>query len=368
MMPDIRLLMTADAAGGVWTYALEMAGALAERGIATTLAVVGERPSAHALRDAGSIAGLEVELTGLPLDWTASNPCDVTLAGEQIADLARRVGADLVQLNAPALAASASFRVPTIGVLHSCVATWWEAVHGHVALPDDLEWRAKLTRAGLTRVDLAIAPSAALARQARRIYALPHIPIVVHNGRTCPAAKRASRRDIPVLTAGRLWDDGKNIAALDRAAEHLPFTICAAGPLKGPNGASIDLHRLNWLGVIAPGALRDVMARAAVFVSPALYEPFGLAVLEAAQAGCALVLADIPTFRELWNGAALFVPPANPRAIADALDKTLLHSALRTRLAAAAEQRATHYTIDKSADELAALMRSLLAEPQRRAS
>ena len=57
-----------------------------------------------------------------------------------------------------------------------------------------------------------------------------------------------------------------------------------------------------------------MMARTAVFVSPALYEPFGLAVLEAAQAGCALVLSDIPTFRELWDGVALFVAPVIARA------------------------------------------------------
>ena len=106
-----------------------------------------------------------------------------------------------------------------------------------------------------------------------------------------------------------------------------------------------------------------------VFVSPALYEPFGLAVLEAAQAGCALVLADIPTFRELWDGAALFVPPSDDRAIAATLSTITADTALRTRMAAAAERRAAaDYTIGKSVDALAALMRSLLTQPQRRAS
>src|SRR5947199_312178 len=60
--------------------------------------------------------------------------------------------------------------------------------------------------------------------------------------------------------------------------------------------------------------------RAAIFASPALYEPFGLTVLEAAAAGCALVLSDIPSFRELWSGAAVFVDPA---------DSESLHRALR---------------------------------------
>jgi glycosyltransferase involved in cell wall biosynthesis len=367
-MPDIRLLMTADAAGGIWTYALETARALAERGIATTLAVLGDPPSDPAVGDAQSIAGLKIELTDLPLDWTATDASELTHVGEQIAHLAHRIGADLVQLNAPALGACASFPGPTIGVLHSCVATWWEAVHGKVALPAELEWRAQLTHAGLTRVDVTVAPSQALAQQAQRIYGLPRMPVVIHNGRTSPTRARIGKPDIPVLAAGRLWDEGKNIAALDRAAGQLPFKVCAAGPLHGPNGASIELQRLHWLGMLDPEALRDVMARAAVFVSPALYEPFGLAVLEAAQAGCALVLADIPTFRELWNGAALFVAPSDSRSIADALSNVSADYALRTRLAAAAEQRAQHYTLDKSVDALAVLVRSLLAEPQRRAS
>jgi glycosyltransferase involved in cell wall biosynthesis len=367
-MRDIRLLMTADAAGGIWTYALETARALRAHGISTTLAVLGDRPSEPALRAAKAIGDLEIELTGLPLDWTAATASQVTLAGEEIAGLAGRVGADLVQLNALALAATASFAVPTIGALHSCVATWWQAVHGNVAFPPDLDWRAKLTRAGLTRVDVAIAPSHALARQAQRIYALPRRPVVIHNGRSLPEKARLATRDIPVLTAGRLWDAGKNVAVLDRAAAHLRFRIGAAGPLQGPNGAALHLDRLDWLGTLDAVAVRDVMARSMVFVSPALYEPFGLAVLEAAQAGCALVLADIPTFRELWNGACLFVPPSDDRALAATLRTIAADTALRTRMAAAAERRAADYTIGKSVDALAALMRSLLAEPQRRAS
>ncbi|MEA2833030.1 MAG: phosphatidyl-myo-inositol alpha-mannosyltransferase [Methylobacteriaceae bacterium] len=367
-MPDIRLLMTADAAGGIWTYALETAQALSARGISTTLAVLGDDPSEAALREARSIAGVEIELTGLPLDWTAASASEVTHAGEEIARLSRRTGAGLVQLNAPAFAADASFAVPTIGALHSCVATWWEAVHGNVPLPPDLDWRAKLTCAGLNRVDFAIAPSQTLARQARRLYALPRAPMVIHNGRSSSDSAPSPTRDIPVLTAGRLWDQGKNIAALDRAAEHVSFKVGAAGPLQGPNGAEARLNRVEWLGVLAPAALRDAMSRSSIFVSAALYEPFGLAVLEAAQAGCALVLSDIPTFRELWQGAALLVPPSDARAIAGALNKITGDAALRGRLSDAARQRAASYTIDKSADALAALMRSLVAEPQRRAS
>ncbi len=61
------------------------------------------------------------------------------------------------------------------------------------------------------------------------------------------------------------------------------------------------------------------MGEAAIFAHPARYEPFGLAVLEAAMAGCALVLGDIPTLRELWDGAAVFVAPGRPDRLGEAL-------------------------------------------------
>ncbi len=367
-MAEMRLLMTADAAGGVWTYALENARALHARGIATTLALMGEPPDGASFAEAGAIPGLQIKITGLPLDWTADTASDVTNAGEAIARLADEAGADVVLLNAPALAATASFDMPVIGALHSCVATWWEAVHGNVALPPDLGWRAKLTRAGLTRVDVVIAPSHALARQAQRLYGLAAIPLAIHNGRSRNEAVNASSRDIAVLTAGRLWDAGKNVALLDNATAHLSLQICAAGPLRGPNGAGIELDHLDWLGVIDSTAMQRLMRRTSVFVSPALYEPFGLAVLEAAQAGCALVLSDIPTFRELWDGAALFVQPRDAQALAAALRRVTEDAEFRGNLASAAEQRAAQYTIDNSADRLATLIGVLCARPQRLAS
>jgi glycosyltransferase involved in cell wall biosynthesis len=52
--------------------------------------------------------------------------------------------------------------------------------------------------------------------------------------------------------------------------------------------------------------LDDWLARAAIYVSPARYDPFGLLPLQAALHGCALLLSDIPSYRELWDGAACF--------------------------------------------------------------
>src|SRR5690606_3875973 len=118
-----------------------------------------------------------------------------------------------------------------------------------------------------------------------------------------------------VLTAGRLWDRAKNVAALDAVAPSLPWPVLVAGDDSGPDGQAEIGRNLRPLGLLAPAELAQWMGRAAVFALPARYEPFGLAVLEAALSGCALVLGDIPTFRELWDDTALFVPPDDHAAL-----------------------------------------------------
>uniref|UniRef100_UPI0031D389FE glycosyltransferase family 4 protein n=1 Tax=Inquilinus sp. TaxID=1932117 RepID=UPI0031D389FE len=139
-----------------------------------------------------------------------------------------------------------------------------------------------------------------------------------------------------------------------------------AGPLQGPNGARATPRHALCLGNLGGDDLRDCLARRPVFASTALFEPFGLAVLEAAQAGCALVLSDIPTFRELWTGAAIFVPPRDETAIAAALGQVLRDRELRERLGDAARRRAARFTIAAMADRMAGLYRGLLATAARR--
>jgi glycosyltransferase involved in cell wall biosynthesis len=98
-----------------------------------------------------------------------------------------------------------------------------------------------------------------------------------------------------------------------------------------------------------------------VFASVALYEPFGLAVLEAAQAGCPLVLSDIPTFRELWDGAAVFVGSDDDAAIAAALEGLLRDPEERARAGAAARERAGRYTVGAMTAGVLGVYRDLLA-------
>jgi glycosyltransferase involved in cell wall biosynthesis len=94
------------------------------------------------------------------------------------------------------------------------------------------------------------------------------------------------------------------------------------------------------------------MRRAGILASPSIYEPFGLAALEGALSGAALVLADIPTYRELWDGCALFAPMDDAAAFADALDAAASDARLRQHLAQRARRRALEFSPGAQAERV----------------
>jgi len=338
-----RVLMTADAVGGVWTYALDLAAGLGRTGVETTLVVLGPAPAAHQRSEAAAVPGLTLIETELPLDWTAFEAAEVLEVAAAVRGLARAHRADVIHLNTPALAALGGFSAPVVGACHSCLATWWSAVKEGPP-PPDFRWRTQLLWRGLHACDVLVAPTRAFAQATAAAYEVP-APHRVWNGRAGPPSTRTAREAV-VFTSGRLWDEGKNMAVLDRAAALMRRPLYAAGPLKGPNGAEVTLRSARALGPLTGAEVRAWLGRAAVFASAAVYEPFGLGVLEAAQAGCALVLADIPTFRELWEGAAVFVEPHDAAAFAAACDRLAEDPAEREALAGQARTRAGRYSVE----------------------
>ena len=343
-MTSLRLLLVADAVGGVWTYSLELALGLRPLGVETLIAVMGPSPSIRQMKAAGDIRVID---TGLPLDWIEQSPGELRHASAALADLARIERADVVQVNSAALLAECKFDQPCVAVQHSCVASWWAAVRGTPLRPD-FEWRRELTKTGLERAAAVVAPSIAFAAETTRIYSLDEPMTVVHNGRRSNAVQALPQGDF-VFTASRLWDEGKNVATLDAAAERLSVPFQAAGAAQGPNGASIAVDHLQLLGELGQARLAGLYAARPIFASAALYEPFGLSVLEAAQAGCALVLSDIPTHREIWGGAAIFVRARGADGFAAAIEDLLGDRDERLQLGQLAQSRAALYSRERMA-------------------
>src|SRR5207248_901575 len=108
--------------------------------------------------------------------------------------------------------------------------------------------------------------------------------------------------------------------------------------------------------------LEQWMSRAAIFVLPALYEPFGLSVLEAGLAGCALVLGNIASLREIWGDAAIFVDPTDDRALEVALRTLTTDKKMCRQMGEKARKRALEFTSERMADRYAFAYSSLVGQ------
>ena len=353
----MRVLMTADAVGGVWTYALDLSAALAQHDISVVLATMGPRPSDAQRAAVQRLSNVQLVESDYRLEWMADPWRDVTAAGEWLLDLANSAEVDVVHANGYTHAALPWGR-PVVCVAHSCVVTWWHAVHREQPPAEWDTYRRNVTR-GLNSADLVIAPTHAFLEQVQSCYGFKQRTQVIRNGHAGGASVVGGREPM-LLGCGRLWDAAKNLGAFDAAAERLPWPAYVIGDASGPDGQTFASKSVRTLGMLSHEDVASWLQRASIFVHPALYEPFGLAVLEAAAAGCALVLSDIPTLRELWEGAAEFHNPCNSGQLHAALNVLISDPAKRAALAAAAQRRAAEYSVEAMAASYASAYRALV--------
>jgi glycosyltransferase involved in cell wall biosynthesis len=354
-----RVLMTLDAVGGVWRYAMDLAKGLTGRGIDVVFAGFGPRPDEAKLRETLAIGNL-VWLDA-PLDWMASQSGELVQIPSLLQDLVARHEIDLVHLNLPSQAANLELSVPIVAASHSCVVTWFAGVR-NAAVPDDWAWQRRLNAAGFERADVVLAPSRSHAVMLETSYGPIPALQVVHNASALDIAPASKAQKEPfVFAAGRWWDEGKNGAVLDAAAGRINWPLVLAGSAQGPNGQSTAFVHADHRGELGHRQTMDLMHRAAIVVSPSIYEPFGLAALEAARLGAALVLADIPTYRELWEDCALFADPHRPEAFAAAINRLSQDADLRTRMQNRARERSHHFTLKRQTDEICRVYTAALA-------
>jgi glycosyltransferase involved in cell wall biosynthesis len=355
----MRVLMTTDAVGGVWSYSVELCRALAAHGCEVVLACMGGPLGPEARAEAQVLGNVELHESDYRLEWMREPWDDVERAADWVAELAGQSRAQLVHLNAygPALR---DFRVPVLVVTHSCVHTWWRATRGGDPGAGWQRYRECVIRA-LATADRVVAPTAAHLHATGECYEEVNLngrATVIHNG--IDAARWPAER-LPgrfVLGVGRAWDEAKNLGLLAAIAPELDCPALLAGELDPARGGTRNLVRL---GCVPRGRLEQYFRRAAAFVHPARYEPFGLAVLEAAACGCPLVLGDIATLRELWDGAAAFVHPDDSTGLRRCLEWLLGDQREQLRLARAARDRARSYTASAMGAAYANEYRNLLA-------
>src|SRR5215472_10121288 len=138
----------------------------------------------------------------------------------------------------------------------------------------------------------------------------------------------------------------------------MPAPVHVVGSDRHPDGMSYGLAvasaRPN-LYVQPPQDEKQIVrifGRAAIYAATSQYEPFGLAPVEAALSRCAVVASDIPSFRELWGGAALFFRNNDSEDLRSALELLVREPAVRREYANLAYQRASQrFTAARMVDE-----------------
>lgn len=340
--------MTTDTVGGVWTYTLELARGLASRGIQVHLASMGGEASDAQRADAAAIATLELHESAFKLEWMNDPWEDVEAAGRWLQSLAKEIRPAVIHFNNFAHA-SLKWEAPTLVIGHSCVYSWFSAVHG--APPADAEWTPYhvAVSSGLRAADRVVAPTRAMLNELDRHYGAFGHESVIYNARRASDFRPLEKKPF-VLAAGRLWDEAKNIAMVARVAQRLPWEVRVAGEVQHPDGGEAEFRGMKALGRLSQNELATEYGHASIFCAPARYEPFGLCALEAALAECVLVLGDIPSLREVWGSAALYVDPSDDRALEQTLVHLIKDDGLRNEMSRRARERAASYSVERMTD------------------
>jgi glycogen(starch) synthase len=363
-----RILMTADTVGGVWSYTLRLARALDRYDIEVIIATMGEALSPAQRDQIQSLSNVQVRESTYKLEWMQNPWKDVQAAGEWLLSLEDEFEPDLIHLNGYAHG-NLPWRAPRIVVGHSCVLSWWRAIKSEDA-PAEYGRYKEAVQAGLRAADCVVAPSRTMMGYLFEHYGAFENAVVIWNG--CEADRYApGKKENFILSAGRLWDEAKNVRAVCACSFELPWRLCVAGETKHPDGCGNGEYRrsddqersdseVKYLGRLNDDEMAECFGRAPIYALPAKYEPFGLSILEASLSGCALVLGDIPSLRENWDGASIFVDPDSKEQLKTAILKLIHNSALRNDLAVRARSRGLTFSMERTGREYLKVYQTVL--------
>ncbi len=351
--------MTTDTVGGVWHYALQLAGSLHEHGVEVALATMGAPLSLQQRVAAEQIPSLRIFESLFKLEWMEQPWDDLRQAGQWLLELEETLSPDIVHLNGYVHGAL-PWKSPLLVVGHSCVLSWWEAVRGETAPADWTRYKEEVA-SGLQAADIVVAPTRAMLNSLAAHYGPFKRSRVIYNGRAAEAFTPGIKEPF-VLSAGRLWDEAKNVRTLSDVASTLSWPVYVAGEERHPSfdngtdsgpdsgpGNHARMRGVQTLGYLHEAQLAGWLERASIYALPARYEPFGLSALEAALAGCALVLGDIPSLREVWGDTALYVGPDDSSALQSTLEEFISDPLKREEYSRRAQRRAALYTPERTA-------------------
>lgn len=328
----MHVLVTTDTVGGVWTYTRELVTGLIRDGINVTLISFGGLPGQQLTCWMNGLRGLDYRPTAFKLEWMQDAEADLKASAKYLEEVIGETNPDLLHLSQFYYGALES-PVPRIVVAHSDVVSWWLAVHNKQ--PPESPWLRryrKVVGRGIAAATAVVAPSRWMLDQISVHYMKPRNGFVIYNGRSPDIFDPYIAKDDLVVSVGRQWDQGKNAVLLLK--RQMPFPICIVGSDRHPEsqiqafGSNQSRNGVRFESQQTEHQLSQLLAQASIYAATSCYEPFGLALVEAAFSRCAIVASDIPTFRELWDGAAVFFRNDDADSLAEATEQIVSHPGL----------------------------------------
>jgi glycosyltransferase involved in cell wall biosynthesis len=343
-----KILMTTDNLGGVWTYTMELLAEFEKYDITTALAIMGNPLTENQKNQLSSLKNVEVLYSNYKLEWMENPWEDVDTAGEWLLNIRDEFHPDLVHLNSYSFGAL-NWGVPVVTVAHSDVISWWKSVL-NCAHPKRFNEYLKRVKFGLKSSNYIIAPSATMLRYINDIYGEFKNKQVIYNGRRKFNGRGEKKNQI--FSMGRIWDTAKNISLIINTAPRLKWKVKLAGNPQNPITNELTVYgNVDFLGGLSEKEIFGHLKESSIFVLPAKYEPFGLSPLEAAQSGCALVLGDIDSLKEIWGDSALYVDPDDGDMLVKVINKLITDSEMLKDYSEKAKRRAELYSPEKMSSE-----------------
>lgn len=115
---------------------------------------------------------------------------------------------------------------------------------------------------------------------------------------------------------------------------------------------TLDSERFVELGAISDAELAALYQSADALIFPSIYEGFGLPLLEAMAAGCAVISSNATSLREVGGDAALYFSPNDSEQAASHLAKVCGDRSARQRLIEAGTKRVLEFSWERHAIRL----------------
>ena len=305
----MRVLLTTDTVGGVWTYTKELTRGLLEGGHAVALVSFGRAPSKEQSAWCCRMETLYGDsfryvAPTIALEWMENNEQAYADGEEVLLRMAREFGAELLHSNQFCFGAL-PVGIPKLVAAHSDVLSWARACRpGPLPASAWLARYVALVQRGLGSADAIVAPTKWMLDALMRSFKLKGRAEVIPNGRSLDLELVQPRRTLQAVTAGRLWDEGKGVASLLEMQSPMPILI--VGEMRERMNLPESAKSVVMRGPLAADELLRVFQRSALYLVTSRYEPFGLAPLEAALCGCGVVARDLASLREVWADGAVY--------------------------------------------------------------